>query len=295
MKQKDLLERIQLTSNSLSKSHRRIADYIASHYDKAAFMTAAKLADMVGVSESTVVRFAVELGYEGYPKLQKALQEMISNKLTSVQRMELTTRKMGEKDLLKTVLQSDIDKLRQTLDTVDEDVFAGAVETILQAEKIYILGARSCYSLANFLSFYLNLIFPDVKMISTSSASETFEQIYRVSEKDVVIGISFPRYSKRTISALRYAFDKKSKIIAITDSPGSPVAEHATYTLSARIDMFTFVDSLVAPLSIINALIAALVMRKKADVGKTFEELERIWDAYQVYETHTGKEEQGWN
>ena len=238
------------------------------------------------MSESTVVRFAVELGFGGYPKLQKALRELIRNKLTSVQRMEIIKTHIDEQNVLKSVLLSDMEKLKLTGEELDKDAFDGAVSTILNSENIYIIGARSCYSIANFLGFYLNLIFPNVKIISTNSASETFEQIYRIGENDVVVAISFPRYSRRTINALKYAHEKKSSIIAITDSQNSPITENASYTLTARCDMSTFVDSLVAPLSIINALIVALVIERKEEVGKTLSELEDIWDEYEVYEKY---------
>ena len=270
----------------IDKSHKKIAEYIVNHYDKAAFITASKLGKVVGVSESTVVRFAVELGFGGYPKLQKALRELIRNKLTSVQRMEIIKTHIDEQNVLKSVLLSDMEKLKQTGEELDKDAFDGAVSTILNAENIYIIGARSCYSIANFLGFYLNLIFPNVKIISTNSASETFEQIYRIGENDVVVAISFPRYSRRTINALKYAHEKKSSIVAITDSQNSPITENASYTLTARCDMSTFVDSLVAPLSIINALIVALVIERKEEVGKTLSELEDIWDEYEVYEKY---------
>ncbi|MBE7038504.1 MAG: MurR/RpiR family transcriptional regulator [Ruminococcaceae bacterium] len=287
--EKDLISEIEKSMDSFSKGQKKIAEYIIKHYDKAAFITASKLGEVVGVSESTVVRFAVELGYQGYPKLQKALQELIRNKLTSVQRMEIITSKLNEQNILKTVLMADIDKLNKTIEEIDNESFNGSVATILKAKKIYVIGTRSCYSIANFLGFYLNHIFPDVKIISTNSASETFEQIYRVDKDDVVIAISFPRYSRRTINALKYANEKKSSIIAITDSLNSPITENATYTLTARCDMSSFVDSLVAPLSIINALIVALVMEKKDEVVKTLSHLEDIWDEYEVYEKFSQK------
>lgn len=280
--QEDLI--YQIRHGHFSKSQKRIADYVLEHYDKAAFMTAAALGGMADVSESTVVRFAYELGFEGYPQFQKALQELIRNRLTNVQRMEVASTKMGELDILKTVLQSDMDKLKWTMDEVDTAAFAGAVETIGGAGTIYVLGARTCFSLASFLGFYLNLIFPNVRVVGTNSASETFEQVYRVAKNDVVIGISYPRYSRRTVAALQYAAERGAQVVAITDSMGSPITRYATHTLVARSDMSTFVDSLVAPLSIINALIVALVMRNKDEVGETFAQLENIWDAYDVYE-----------
>ncbi len=286
MVQKDVLTHIKNSLDGLSKGQRSIAAYILENYDKAAFMTASGLGKATGVSESTVVRFAVELGYEGYPQLQKSLQEIIRNKLTNVQRMEVTTSKIGENDVLKTIIQADIDKLRETVEGLDDKEFLASVETIANAEKIYILGARSCSALASFLGFYLNLIFKDVKTISTSSASETFEQLFRVGEKDAVIAISFPRYSSRTVKAVSYAASSGASVIALTDSMSSPIIPFATHSLIARSDMSYFVDSLVAPLSIINAIIVALVLRNKDTVRNTFEELENIWDKYEVYEKH---------
>ncbi|NLY43840.1 MAG: MurR/RpiR family transcriptional regulator [Clostridiaceae bacterium] len=270
-----------------SKGQKLIARYILNHYDKAAFMTAARLGSVVGVSESTVVRFAMELGYDGYPKLQRALQELIRTKLTAVQRMEITSDRIGDQDILTAVLQSDMDKIRQTLEEIDKESFQQIVEIILKARKIYILGFRSSAALASFLGFYFNLIFDNVRLVHTTSASEMFEQILRVSPEDVVIGISFPRYSRRTIKALQYAKDQGSKVIAITDTYISPLAEYADHTIIARSDMASFVDSLVAPLSVINALIVTLAMRKKEEVYSTFEKLEHIWDEYQVYEKYS--------
>jgi DNA-binding MurR/RpiR family transcriptional regulator len=282
----DIMNLLELKSKSLSKGQKRIAEYITENYDKAAYMTASSLAKEVGVSESTVVRFAVEMGFDGYPKFKKALREIIRNKLTSVQRMGITSTKMLETDVLKKVLYEDSEKLKQTVEEIDTEAFLAAVETIDKADTIYVLGARSCFSIANFLGFYLNLIFPNVKVISSNSASETFEQIYRIKENDVMIAISYPRYSRRTINAVKYAADKNSKIIAITDSKTSPITENASHVLCARSDMSYFVDSLVAPLSIINALIVSLVMKRKDDVAKIFTDMENIWDEYEVYEKY---------
>lgn len=280
----DLLNKIQGNLSKFSKGQRLIARYIIEHYDKAAFMTASKLGVMVGVSESTVVRFATELGYDGYPHLQRALQEMIRNKLTAVQRMEVTTDRLGNQDVLRMVLNADIEKIRMTIDEIDREVFAAAVESILTAKKIYILGVRSSAALASFLGFYFNLLFDNVKLIQTNSASEIFEQVLRVEPGDVVIGVSFPRYSKRTLTALQYSKDCGSKVIALTDSRLSPISQFADYTLIAKSDMASFVDSLVAPLSVINALIVAVGMRRKDEIAGTFNKLESIWDEYQVYE-----------
>jgi len=280
----DLIKRIQSSLPEFSKGQKLIARYITENYDKAAFMTASKLGATVGVSESTVVRFAAELGYEGYPKLQKTLQEMIRNRLTSVQRMEVTSDNLGNRDVLHMALHSDIDKIKVTLDEIDKEMFGEAVEAILAARKIYILGIRSSASLAGFLGFYFNLLFDNAHLVQTASVGELFEQIFRVGEGDVVIGISFPRYSKRTVKALQYAHAQNARIIAITDSSISPLVPLADYVLLAKSGMTSFVDSLVAPLSVINALIAAIGMRKKDEMAQTFHALEDIWEEYQVYE-----------
>lgn len=287
----NIIEKLTTMRSGFSKSQKLIADFISAHYDKAAFMTAAKLGEKVGVSESTVVRFASELGYNGYPDFQRVLREIIKNKLTAAQRMEITSTKFAEKDVLKTVLSSDIDKLRQTLESVSVEDFTSSIDTIMNARRVYVLGARTCFSIASFLGFYLNLISLDVRLITTNSASETFEQIFATGENDVVIAISYPRYSRRTLNAVKYAYDKKSKIIAITDSEISPIVKYADHTLIARSDMSNFVDSLVAPLSIINALIVALVMRNRNKVTENFNALENIWDEYRVYEKPIGKDE----
>lgn len=280
----NIIDKIASLKPTFSKGQKKIADFIIERYDKAAFMTASKLASEVGVSESTVVRFAFGLGFDGYPKFQYVLREFIKNKLTSVQRIEITSSKFQEKDILKTVLTSDIEKLRQTLETIDAEDFISCVDTVMNAKRVYIMGARSCYSIATFLGFYLNLILPSVKTITTNSASETFEQIFDIGEKDTLIAISYPRYSKRTLNAVKYASDKKASIIAITDTEVSPIVRYADHSLLARSDMSNFVDSLVAPLSIINALIVTLVMRNSEKVSQNFHALENIWDEYRVYE-----------
>lgn len=280
----DLMSKIQNNLSKFSKGQRLIAKYIIEHYDKAAFLTASKLGATVGVSESTVVRFATELGYGGYPQLQKALQEMIRNKLTAVQRMEVTSDRMGDQDVLRTVLTSDIDKIRMTLDEIDRSSFEAVVEAILNAKQIYILGVRSSAALSDFLGFYFNLLFDNVRLVHTNSVSEIFEQLLRVGEGDVVLGVSFPRYSKRTLKALEYSKNSGATVIALTDSRLSPLSQTADYTLLAKSDMASFVDSLVAPLSVVNALIVAIGMRKQDEISKTFDHLEEIWDEYEVYE-----------
>ncbi len=281
---KDILQLIQSNLSTFSKGQKRIAAFIQESYDKAAFMTASKLGKTVNVSESTVVRFAAELGYDGYPAMQKALQEMIRSKLTSIQRIEVTNDRIGDQDVLSMVMQSDIDKIRMTMEEINRDDFSGAVDAIVQAKRIYILGVRSSVAVSSFLGFYFNLIFDNVVQVHSNSASEMFEQLLRVGEGDVVIGVSFPRYSRRTIQAMNFSRDRKAKVIAITDSSASPLAASATHTLVAKSDMASFVDSLVAPLSMVNALIVAVSRKKKEDLSQTFETLEEIWDEYEVYE-----------
>ena len=280
----DLITKIQSELPGFSKGQKQIARFILEHYDKAAFMTASRLGVTVGVSESTVVRFATELGYDGYPHLQRALQEMIRNKLTSVQRMEVAGDRMGGRDVLQTVLHADTDMIRVTLDEIDRDAFQGAVDALMGAKRIYILGVRSSSALASFLGFYFNLLFENVTLVHTNSVSEIFEPVLRVGPGDVLFGISFPRYSKRTLSAMKYARDRGARVIALTDSQLSPLARVADHVLLARSDMASFVDSLVAPLSVINALIVAVGMSRRDEIEHTFNKLERIWEEYDVYE-----------
>ena len=281
---RDILLFIQNNMSSFSKGQKRIANYILESYDKAAFMTASKLGKMVDVSESTVVRFASELGYDGYPSMQKALQEMIRNKLTTIQRIEVSNDLIGDQDILSMVLQSDIDKIRMTMEETNRDNFNETVDAILEAKKIYIIGVRSSAALSSFLTFYFNLIFENVVQISANTVSEMFEQMLRVGPQDVVICISFPRYSSRTVKAMKFARDRGAMVIALTDSEMSPLAGMAQHTLLAKSDMVSFVDSLVAPLSLINALIVAVGRKKNEDLSHTFETLEKIWDEYDVYE-----------
>ena len=282
---KDLSNRINESYGKLSKGQKRLAAYITDNYDKAVFLTAAKLGEIVGVSESTVVRFATHLGYKGYPEFQKALEEMVKNKLNSIQRMEVTYGRINQSKILDTVLRSDAEKLHSTLSKIDEAVFDLAVETILNAKHIYIIGIRSCAPLASFMAFYFNLIFENVHLIQTSSSSEIFEQMVRIGKDDVIIGISFPRYSMRTLKAMEFANNRNAKVITLTDSVHSPMNLYSSCNLIADSDMASIVDSLVAPLSVINALIVALCMKKQHKVAKTLEMLEDIWDEYQVYES----------
>ncbi|MBE7059951.1 MAG: MurR/RpiR family transcriptional regulator [Ruminococcaceae bacterium] len=288
----DIITKIKDNYSDLSKGHKKIADYVLSKYDKAAYLNASALAAEVGISESTVVRFAYELGCDGFASFQRALQEIIPNKLTSVQRMDVTTSRMGDKDILTTVMQADLEKIKQTLEDTDRSEFSGAVDTILNAESVYILGVRSAASIAQFVYYYTTLLLPNVKLLHTSSSSEIFEQLIRTDKKTVVIAISFPRYSKRTLKAVQFASSRGSKIITIADSPYAPINEYATHKLIARSDMASFVDSLVAPLSLVNSLIVAIGMRKKDEVKNTFEQLERIWDEYEVYEKSDGKHDE---
>ena len=281
---RDILTVIQENMSTFSKGQKRIANYILESYDKAAFMTASKLGKTVNVSESTVVRFASELGYDGYPSMQKSLQKMIRNRLTSVQRIEVSYDRFGDQNVLTSVLQSDIEKIRMTLEEVDHQSFENAVEAIVKARRIYIIGVRSSASLATFLHFYLNLIFDNVVLIGASTASEVYENLIKVGAEDVVIGISFPRYSSRTVHGMKFAKDQGAATIAITDSEASPLAATSTYTLKARSDMASFVDSLVAPLSLVNALLVAVSRKKNEDLANTFQKLEKIWEEYGVYE-----------
>lgn len=279
----ELIIRIEEKYSTMSKGQRRLADYVCSNYDKAVFLTAARLGEIVGVSESTVVRFATQLGYKGYPGFQKALEELVRNKLNSIQRMEVTYGRITQSEILQTVLQSDIEKIKLTLNSIDHKAFDLAIDTILDADKIYVIGIRSCAPLASFLSFYLNLVCENVTAVTTNSSSEIFEQLIRIGSNDVIIGISFPRYSMRTLKALEFASNRKAKVITLTDSVHSPMNLYSSCNLIARSDMASIVDSLVAPLSVINALIVALCMKKQKEVVSTLEMLEEIWDEYQVY------------
>ena len=279
-----LLTRIEQALPQMSKGQKAIAAFILKQYERAAYLTAARIGEEAGVSESTVVRFAMELGFEGYPHFQKVLQEELKVRLTAAQRLKASSRLADNPDILGTVLQADIEKLRQTYERLDRDSFEKAVTTIMNARKIYILGVRSAAPLAAFLGFYFNLIFDNIRLVHTTSVSEMFEQILSVREGDVVIGVSFPRYSRRTIKAMAYSRDCGATVIAITDKSDTPISNNADLCLLAPSDMMSFVDSLVAPLSVINALIAALTIRMKDHVSETLEKLEHIWDEYEVYD-----------
>jgi len=279
----ELLIRMEEKYKKMSKGQKRLADYVTENYDKAVFLTAARLGEVVGVSESTVVRFATQLGYKGYPGFQKALEELVRNKLNSIQRMEVTYGRISQSEILETVLQSDIEKIKLTLTGIDQKAFELAIDTILSAKRIYVVGIRSCAPLASFLCFYLNLVCENVTAVNTNSSSEIFEQLIRINEEDVIIGISFPRYSMRTLKALEFASNRKAKVITLTDSVHSPMNLYSSCNLIARSDMASIVDSLVAPLSVINALVVALCMKKQKEVVHTLETLEQIWGEYQVY------------
>ena len=283
----ELIQRLNQSGKKLSKSHRRIAECIVTHYDKAAFMTASKLGEYVGVSESTVVRFASTLGYAGYPQLQKALQELIRHRLTASRRFEMTG-DIDQAQVLSKVLKADMQNIRSTIDELDVSVFENTVDLLLRARTIYVMGLRASAPLAQFMAHYLSFIFSNVTLV-TSGVSDVFEQLSRIGEDDVLIGISFPRYSSRTIEAMEYARRHGAQLVAITDGPLSPLHAQADLCLTAKSDMASFVDSLVAPMSLINALIVALGQRRRTQVAAYFEEMENIWDEYHVY---LGKDKQ---
>ena len=285
---RNILKEIESRMPSFSKGQKLIAKYISEHYDKAAYMTAAKLGSLVNVSESTVVRFAIELGFEGYPEFQHQLQELVRTKLTSFQRMEVTNDRIGDGEILSKVLLADSEKIRHTLDGINRQDFDDAVSKIVSAKNIYILGVRSSASLAGFLNYNLKMIFDNVKLVETTSGSEMFEEIMGISPDDVMIAISFPRYSKRIINAVDYAKHAGADVITITDSVMSPIAHQANQLLIAQSDMASFVDSLVAPLSIINAIIVAVARAKKDELTVRLRRLEEIWDEYDVYDKTQG-------
>lgn len=286
----DILDKIEQARPTFSKGQRRIADFITSHTDKAAFMTAAKMGATVGVSESTVVRFAYELGFEGYPELSRSLQQIIKTQLTSVQRISVTRDRIGGGDVLEKVLSFDIDKIRRTLEETSKEDFNAAAAAIAAARNIYVIGDRSAGALARFIEYYFDLMFSNVRRLYTSSTSELYEQMVRLGPEDVLIGISFPRYSTLTVRACRFAADAGATVIAVTDGSGSPLAKAANHLLAARSDMTSFVDSLAAPFSLVNALIVAVGLLKEEEVRSTFDRLEQIWSEYNVYQGPTPEE-----
>ena len=280
----DLISKINEKYGRMSKGQKLLANYIIDNYDKAVFLTAAKLGEIIGVSESTVVRFASFIGYKGYPEFQQALEGLVRNKLNTSERIEITNGGIEQNGVLRTVLSSDALKIKNTMESIDEAAFDNAVETILNARRIYVVGIRTCAPLASFLSFYLNMIFDNVVNLQTSSTSELFEQMIHITEEDCIIGISFPRYSMRTLKALEFANNRRANVITITDSIHSPMNLYSSCNLIAESDMHAAVDSLVAPLSVINAIIVALCNKRQTQVAKNLEMIEEVWNYYQFYE-----------
>jgi len=281
---RDILSAIKDSLPDFSKGQKRIAHYILEHYDEAAFMNAAVLGSVAHVSESTVVRFAMQLGYKGYPEFLRDLSALVKSKLTSIQRVGVAKMLIGEEDMVERVLTLDADCVKKSIRVVDRADFKAAVEAIVNAENIYILGIRSAFALAVFLNCYLSMIFKNVKLISSTSASEMFEQIRAIGREDIMIGLSFPRYSQRTVKALDYARKRGARVLSITDSEHSPLVEFSDYKLLAKCEIMSFVDSLVSPLSVINALLLAVGMAKQDELQEAFAELEEIWDEYDVYD-----------
>ncbi len=279
----DISQRIRNSYQGFSKGQKKIANAILNDYDKAAYMTAAKLGLLVGVSESTVVRFANELGFEGYSEFQRAVQELVRTKLTPNQRIEVTKQRLGSGDVLESVMESDISKIRYTLDKISRDDFYSAVDSILSAKNIYVMGARSTESLALVMKHNLSLIFDNVKFITPTSTAEVFEQMFSIGSEDVLIAFSFPRYSSKMVNAVKYARQNNSKVVVFTDSEISPLAEYATSLITAQSDMASFMDSLVAPISIINAIIVEITRRREKEITERFDRLEKVWDEFDVY------------
>lgn len=279
----ELMNRINERYGAMSKGQKMIAAYITDYYDKAVFLTAAKLGETVGVSESTVVRFAMQLGYKGYPQFQQALAELVRGKLDSVQQMENVYGRISQSEILTTVLTSDAKRIQETLEMIDAQAFDMAVDAILKARHIYVIGIRSCAPLAEFLAFYLNMMFDDVRLVHTNSSSELFEQMMYIGREDLIIGISFPRYSMRVLKAMEFANNRNARVITLTDSVHSPMNLYSSCNLVAQSDMSSIVDSLAAPLSVINALILAVCMKRQKKVVKNLEMLEQLWEEYQVY------------
>ncbi len=279
----DISQRIRSAYHTFSKGQKKIANAILNEYDKAAYMTAARLGKYVGVSESTVVRFANELGFEGYAKFQHAVQELVRTRLTPNQRIEVTKQRIGRGDVLENVMLSDINKLQHTLDRLDRDNFYHAVDKILSAKTVYVTGARSSEPVAEILGYNLSLIFDNVKIIHPTSSAEVFEQMFSIGKDDVLIAFSFPRYSTKMVNAVKFAKQNGADVIVFTDSDISPLAEFATYLLIAQSDMASFMDSLVAPISIINAIVVEITNRRERDIIERFDKLEALWDEYDVY------------
>lgn len=281
----DLLSKLSVKSKEFSKGQRKISKYILNHYDKAAFLTAGKLGEVVGVSESTVVRFAADLGYDGYPAMRRALQEIIRSRLTAVQRIEVAKKMIDSNDVAKSVISGDIENVQSTLENLSQESFNALIDAIVKAEHVYIVGMRTSTALASFLGFYLNLLRSNVYTIKDTATSEIYEQIIRIGKKDLFIGISFPRYSSHTVSAMEFAKKMGAKTVAITDCAASPLAETADISMYAKSDMVSFLDSLVAPMSLINAIIAATGLRNRESLSETFAKLENVWTEHDVYES----------
>ena len=279
----DIQHRIDNAYAKLSKSHRKIAQIIVRDFDKIAYMTASNLGKLAGVSEATVVRFAGKLGYFGYSEMQRAIQELVRIKLTPNQRIEVTKKLLGKSDIIENVMESDIRKIRFTLDNINRDSFHRSVEAILSSEKIFIIGARSSEAIARILYYNLSLIFDNVRFVSPTSSAEVFEQLISIGENDCIIAFSFPRYSSKVVNSVKFAKQKSAKVIVVTDSEVSPLAEFSTYLLTAQSDMASFMDSLVAPISIINAMIVEITSRREKEIRKRFDTLEMLWDEYEVY------------
>lgn len=279
----DIITRINEHYGKMSKGQKAISAFIYDHYDQAVFMTAAKLGETVGVSESTVVRYAMFIGYNGYPEFQRDLEDWVQNKINSVQKIGAKYGKSTQSEILTSVLEADMEKIKDTIHNLDPVAFETAVDIILEAKNVYVMGVRSCEPLADFLHFYLNMIRGNVILLKTTSVSETFEQMIRIDEQDAMVGISFPRYSMRTLKAMEFANDRNAKVIAVTDAVHSPMNLYSSCNLLARSDMVSIVDSLVAPLSLINALVVAMCLKRPEEVKTNLKNLEEAWNNYQVY------------
>ena len=279
---RSILHTIEKNMISFSKGQKLIARYILENYDKAAFMTASKLGKTVQVSESTVVRFAMQLGYDGYPSMQRALQEMIRGKLTSIQRIQASDGVLAGSDLVTNVLHRDMEKIRMAIDQTDPAEFERVVETIARAKRLYLIGFRSSSFLAGYLNFYFRLIFDNVTLVQGGAAG-TFDQIFRVGPGDVVFAICFPRYSELALKTIQFAKERGATVVGLTDSEMSPIARAADCTLLVHNEMISFVDSLAAPMSMLNALILAAARKKGADVSASFSELEHIWERFSIF------------
>ena len=285
---KDILEQLEENSRGFSKGQRLIARYITENYDKAAFMTAGRLGKTVGVSESTVVRFATELGYDGYPGMRKAMQEMVRSRLTSVQRIAVAQDMLDGSNVLKYVMSSDIEKLQSTMAELDRGSFDEAVNAIENASHLYLVGMRSSAALASFMAFYMNFLLDNVRLIHDTTSNEVYEQIMHIGPGDVYVGISYPRYSSSSLKAMEFAKSRGATVVALTDNANSPFAQAADIRLYAKSDMVSFLDSLIAPMSLINALIVAVAARKQETLAQTFNYLEELWSRYEVFTADKG-------